>query len=285
LKDKLPPSQKTKTIMKRNFTLMIGALIAFLCLSHSLSAQSDDGDITISITKKVDGEKKKFEKSYSSLEEMKKDKEYREFAGEEGITWIDIDESKGKKIAISIDSDDDHAFVFSTDGEDDVNVMSLTDLDEHVAEMEVEIRRLIEGNEGEIVKTMERVMKNVVDDEDVFVFSSSDDFNVSVNPVEKGDFDKSAVVKSNERLDEDPLKIKAFGHQLIIKYPINQSSEVKVSLFDTDNEQLFVSRMMDKEDDLSQMLDLSNYKSGLYLLELQIDEKKLFRKITIKKAE
>ena len=63
-------------------------VIGTACTSQ---AQDEDTKIKVKVTKEVDGKKKTFEREYANIHEMRKDSEFREFAGDENDFDIHLD--------------------------------------------------------------------------------------------------------------------------------------------------------------------------------------------------
>ena len=271
--------------MKPRLTLFLGTMIAFLCLHITSSAQDKDGEISISITKEVNGVKKTFEKTYSSVEEMKSDKEYKEFSGDDDITWMSIGDDSEKEIVVKIDSKGGGAFTIATTGDEDIQVMNLNDLTEDLADVEVEIKRVMESIDQESFTQIQKIVKTVDHEEDILIATGNSKMNISISEVNKSDFGKNALTSKDEQLENKNLKLKIFSDQLIVKLPVDEEVDVKINLKDKSGEDLFFSRVLEAENDISQVIDLSQYQSGDYLLEVKMGDKRLTRKISITEKE
>jgi uncharacterized protein YycO len=276
---------KTTRKMKKKIAVFIGVVVACVSLSVTAKAQDNKDKISVSITKEVDGEQKKFEKTYDSAEEMMADEDYKEFAGDDNFTWISTSNDSDKEIIVKNNSDDEGAYTIATSGGEDLQVVNLKNLSEEMARVEVEIKKVLENIDEESVTTIQKVIKNLEDERVMMISTDESDLNVSISDVDKSDFGKNAVISDDEKLDLADLKIRTLGDQLIIKYPLNQTTDIRLSLQDKSGDELFVSRVLEADEDINQFIDLSQHRAGDYLLLLKVGEKKLAKKISITKKE
>lgn len=270
--------------MKKYFTIIVGTLIALICLHFDVTGQSKDSEIQIEIIKEINGEKKSLKKSYTSIEEMKNDKDYQEFVGEDSGHWLHLNSDSEQLVNIDINTHGSFAFA----NDKDVMQLEMGKLSEEMAKMEVHIQRVLEEEDQNIQKKIDKVMKTYHDDESTFFYSFSDDgddFSLAVNDISTNDFSKTAVPGKNEQLPVDPLNIKVVGHHVLVKYPITNTATVSVKLFDKTDDLLFANKVPETTSDINQMIDLSAYKKGDYWLELTVDDKRLTKKITVDRKE
>lgn len=271
--------------MKRNITIMIGAVIGILCLSTALKGQSKDEEINLSISKEENGELRTFEKTYRSMEEMKNDKEYQEFLGEGGSVWINIDEELDKEIKVKIKADQEGDFTFSTDDDEDIQVVNLSSLTEGVSNIELEIKKVMEKIDEESLESVQKIIRTIhLTDED-YIDKNRSSMNISISDVSKGDFNKKSLTNPAEKLDVEKLRVKVNGDRLIVLYPISKPVETKVSLYDEKDDVLFIARIAETSEDLQQQIDLSQQPAGDYWLELMVGDKRTTKKINIKREE
>lgn len=271
--------------MKKNITVFVGALIALLCLHTTSKAQEREGEVSVSITKEVNGEKTVFEKTYASLEEMKADEKYQEFSDNSGFTWSTVVDELEKEVTVRIITDEEGDVNIETEGNEDVIIMSLDGQSGDEINTSVKIKQIVTDGDEPSITRIRKIIEEIDSEEMVIVSSVDDEFSVIISEPQRADFGKSGIVSASDRFSSEDLDIDAIGNHLLVKFPLAETRDVSVSLEDDKGESLFLSKIPGGKDKIKQIIDLSHYKAGDYLLTLEVGKKKLTKKITITKPE
>ena len=272
--------------MKRRLALFFGTMIAFLCLHITSPAQDKKGEIVINLTKEIDRVKKMFKKTYNSIEELKADKELKAFSADDDITWMSLGEASEKELVVKVDSKEGGTFTITTSDDENMHVTNLSDLTEEQANVEVNIQRIVKSIDKESVNQIQKIVKTIDHEEDVILIETeASTVNISIAEVKKSDFGKNALTTKGERLEDENLKLKILGDQLLIKLPVEEETDVKIILKDKVGEDLYLSRVKEAKNDITQVIDLSQSKAGDYLLEVKKGDQRLTRKISITEKE
>jgi len=302
--------------MKLTFTTKtVLALALMLVIQAPINAQEKDDQVTVKITRDVDGKPQTFEKTYASEDEMKADKELKEFVGDHGkmnfwfsdkpkVVWND--DQNGQNFFFNIGGDSTHHFKFLSDGDSLMKEFDfqISDLDEHMKEMEINIREHLKdfekngrmafgySDDGNFTWNFDDSLAGKIDDKIHMIFKDIDDkgdmdlmvvkrIKVSENVAE---FGKKAEVKASNLLKLEDLKFypnPAPNGRFKLKFNTPRQGELSIKIYNLSRKEVF-NRYFDSYSGLyAETIDLSRQKEGLYLLEIQLDNKRLTRKITI----
>lgn len=296
-----------KTMNKLIKTLMITLLVAgTACTSQ---AQDEDSKVKVKITKEVDGEKQTFEREYASAEEMRKDKEYREFAGGEdqfvfsfdgsGMheRMIELHEDGGAR-AFSFSFGDDESsprnhmrnFQFGKGGSgyvfgDEDAVMDMRafgfgeneeELEEKMKELEEKLNDLDKDLRKEIMESVEEMQEMT---SGIFPRRIKRG-GISIQDADD-DFGKRGKVEKENKLDSDDMDFIIMNKRLTLRFKIKDAGELTVKISNEAGKNIY-NRYFEKFGGaFSDHIDFSNYSEGKYLLEISKDQKRLTKKIVI----
>ena len=287
-------------------------MIAMLVLGTACTTQAQDDDkrIKIKITKEVDGERKTFEGEYSSEEEMRNDPAYQDFAGEDDDTfvWFDSDDDFDKIIelhpgqgasAFSFRFDDDdfpknfkRQFRFHQGGPgayffgDDDAVIDLRGFDggKFEEELEAKMKELEEKLEGVDRDLREEIMEQLRDIEDLhgsmgFPKRIRRD-GISIEDA-GDDFGKRGKVDEKDMLDADDMNFMVMRDQLHVRFRVKKEGELTVKISNEEGKDIYNRYFENYGGTFSDRIDFSRYEDGKYLLEIELDKKRLTKKIVI----
>ena len=308
--------------MKPIFTKpMLGFLLMVLLGLYS-SAQEKNDQVKVKITKDIEGETQTFEKTYASEEEMKTDKELKEFMGDddEMRVWFSEDAHAPKIIELEKMGDDPHRFYFKFGDEDMARNFHFFEPGDSATAFDFQMEAL-----GDELRTMEKTIRKHFESADghrsmAFSFGDEDgEFDwhfsdslsaemrekmdklrdehrnfsrdIEVHVLKKvqisddvDDFGKKGVVKSSEQLRLDDLRYfpnPAPDGRFHLQFDTPQPGELAIKIYNINGKEVF-NRYFEKYGGrYSEMIDLSRQSEGIYLLEINLDGKRLTRKIAI----
>ncbi|MFH6983972.1 T9SS type A sorting domain-containing protein [Marinoscillum luteum] len=164
-------------MMKPIFTKpMLGFLLMVLLGLYS-SAQEKNDQVTVKITKDIDGDTQTFEKTYASEEEMKADALLKEFMGKDDQmrVWFSEDAKGPKIIELEEMGDDPHRFFFKFGDEDMAQNFHFFEPGDSAMSFDIEMERL-----GDEFRSMEKTIRRHFESEDghrsmAFSFGDDDD--------------------------------------------------------------------------------------------------------------
>lgn len=291
-------------------------MIAVLVLGSACATQAQDEDdkkIKIKITKMIDGEMQTFEGEYRNEEEMRNDPNYQKFSGEDGNMAfffggdndfphvIDLHRGPGAQ-AFSFGFDDDDmkklhknfkfrhggqggpsAFWF---GDDDAAVFDFKSWDSEEFEKELaekmkELEEKMEGLDSDLQKQIMESLKEIegLHSEKGFprrIHRSG----VSVSDVED-DFGKRGKVDKKDLLELDDINYIVMRNQLTLRFRTPEEGELTVKISNEAGKDIYNRYFESFGGRFSDSIDFSKYSDGKYLLEIQLDKKRLTKKIVI----
>ncbi len=278
--------------MKKILTIVLGALIALLCFTDPATAQNDEGQITIKITKEIDGERKTFEGKYSSREEMESDPAYKEFVGDDNNFIFRFGGNDDAFIEIEEFMDQNGHFYMFSDGKDDDSDIRMfhphtsdefqKNLKKHMDRIQDKINDLdLESLDKQLRKDLEELLDEMEDSRKSMAFSITK--RVKVSDVENDEFGEQGIVKDSELLRLNDLSFYPNPSQgkINIRFRTPGQGPLQISVFDLDGKKVYSTQFDSFSGFYKDQIDLTNRDEGIYLLEIQFDKKRLTKKIVI----
>ncbi|MEP4532192.1 MAG: T9SS type A sorting domain-containing protein [Cyclobacteriaceae bacterium] len=286
--------------MKKTFTKQLLGLILILMYS-GVSAQDAEGDgkIVLEITKEVNGEKKTFKGEYENEEQMRADPNYREFVGEDDDFNFNFNGIDHNNIAIDIQKlMDQNGFNFSFDTDSGPKAIFgfdsavVFDFSKDMEEMAEEMRRLganVQAFQFDDDSGMAWVFgdsSNNTTQNHVSVFGDADVMvlkKLKITEIDGDEFGKKGKVKDSESLELESLDYypNPSTGSFKLRFKVPQQGELSVKVYNLDGKEVFSRYFNQFGGTYSESLDLTDQSAGVYLLEVQLDKKRLTRKIVI----
>ncbi len=286
-------------------------MIATLVVGTACTSQAqDDKDkkITIQITKEVDGETKTFKGEYRNEEEMRSDPAFQEFAGDDTNVFffngegdedrfIELRSGQGAR-AFSFNFDDDdfphrmlrnfhhgqggpRAFFFGD--EDSVIDLRGWNSEEFEAELEEKMKELEEKLQDLDKDLQEDIMDALKEIESIH---SEKGFpkrihrgGISIGEVDD-EFGKRGKVDSKNKLELDDNYM-IMGKRLTLRFRTPEEGELSVTVSNENGKDIYNRYFESFGGTFSDQIDFSSYSDGKYLLEIDLDGKRLTKKIVI----
>ncbi|MEO9872723.1 T9SS type A sorting domain-containing protein [Ekhidna sp.] len=280
--------------MEKKVTILIMGLL--LIMNVSIFAQSqDEGKIVVEITKEINGEKKTFKGEYNSTEEMNADPNYKEFAGDDEAFDFWFDGSDDEEMIFHLDQMRDHSksfFKFFHNGEDEedndntfffkhfdgdssnsffnfhLDGMNMDEYKEKMKELGIELDvlfdKLDDSNAHKSVKVIVTKRIKILDVED--------------------EFGKKGKVEDSNKLVLDDLSFSpnpSSNGRFKVRFELPQEGELDIRVSDLEGKEVFNRRFERFGGTYSEMIDLSDQKEGIYLMEISQGKKRLTKKIVI----
>ena len=297
--------------MKKNFTLLMGLL---LMLTTAAWAQDK---VKVEISREVDGEMQTFKKTYDSKEAMRDDEELSEFMGEDqkinfwfadddhALSIDNIKKTQQLFFQMNDDEENNHAFSFVSSGDSAFAQqfeVQMRQLDEHMKELDINIsEHLKDMQENMAIKIATGTNFNFAfgdSIQDAYVISLSDmmDDDKHKSRVEviikktvkisddTEEFGKKGKVSASNKLELEDLSYfpnPAPNGKFNLRFNTANEGELSIKIYNLDGKEVF-NRYFETYGGLySETIDLSRQSEGVYLLEIQMDGKRLTRKIAI----
>lgn len=292
---------------------MLGFLMMVLLGLYS-KAQESESQVKVKITKEINGEKKTYEGTYESEEQMRSDEKLKEFMGDDQMNFsFDPNYNSG---VFKPNKNGLGSFLFGFDDDDDM----IQPNDSVMREFQIQMQKLSED-----MGSFDIDIKDYIDklhDEHVHVFGYGDDndfdfqwtlpdsldeqvkayihrFNdpdsdrqrieVSVRKFIKisdnvDEFGKKGEVDDKYLLDLDELSYypnPSTNGRFKLRFKTPEEGELSIKVYNLGGKEIF-NRYFERFNGLySETIDLSGQKEGIYLLEIEQDGKRLTRKIMI----
>ncbi len=275
----------------KSIILMVVALT--LVGTVAFSQTDEERKIKVEITKEINGEKKTFKGEYNSTEEMRADPNYQEFAGEDnGVNfWFDSDGDDDVFLRLDQLRDHNRSFFKFFDGEDDEGInrfffkhfdgdsvdgffdshfddMDMEEFREKMKDLGIELKILQDrfkdgdGEQRTSVITIKRIKISDVDDE----------------------FGKEGKVAESNQLELDDLTFypnPSSNGRFKVRFGLPEEGELNIKVSNLEGKEVF-SRYFERfGGTYSEMIDLSDQREGIYLLEISSGKKRLTKKIVI----
>ena len=302
--------------MKKNFTL----LATFILLSSAPLLAQEANQITVEITKEVDGKPRTFKKVYDSKKSLQDDQELQEFMGEDTRLnlWFggannftpDFDELNEdfSKFYFHFNGDKSGTQNFSFFNSGDsaftkILDLQMDELNDHMKTLDVKV--------STNMKDIQDRIQLHFDDDGPFHYAFSDslseaiilkldqhskDGDESLRQVEvivkkrlkitedTEEFGKKGRVNTKDRLDLQNLSFypnPAPNGRFRLRFDTPSESELAIKIYNLDGKEVFGRFFENHRGSYSEMIDLSGQSSGIYLLEITLNGKRLTRKIAI----
>ncbi len=307
-------------IMLSLFVLFADAANAQSSSKSIEMSTSDDGSITLKVTKDVDGERKTFEKTYSSREEMENDPEYKEFFGEEpDFHWFSNDDNAfsfsfgdskdimmdfHKNFDFNFDSEEMQGFFKNLEG-DGENFFFHLDGDESIEDLKQRMKDMghdIDVDVFEYTDEMEEALQDVKERlKDIN--SQFDDFNIDFHVSPKNGSNKMIIIErktltiSDIHSDDDDvakysksnnLKVNDLSYypnpndgRFTLRFKMPEQAPLKVTILDLAGKEVYSESFSSFGGLFKEEMDLSDQDAGIYLLEIASGKKKMTKKLVL----
>lgn len=285
-------------------------MIALLVVGTACTTQAqEDKKIKVKITKEINGEKKTFVGEYDSEEEMRNDPAYQEFAGDDDSmtfffgnddmdNFIELHRGPGKNaFSFSIDDEDffpkdfHQKFKLHHGGSefffgDDDAIIDLRgfDSEEFEEELQEKMEELEEKLSGIDKDLQEEIMESMREIEEMHSSMGMPKrirrSGISIEDV-GDDFGKRGKVSESDMLDLDDMNFMVLRDQLTLRFRVEDEGELSVKISNESGKDIY-NRYFERFGGMfSDSIDFSQYSDGNYLLEIELDEKRLTKKIVI----
>lgn len=306
--------------MRPKFTKSMVGFFLIVLLGISTQAQDNEEQVSVKITRDVDGGPKTFEKTYASEEEMKNDEDLKAFMGDDVKMnlWFGDVKKEGEW-----NDKNSHGFFFNFDDKPEESFsksfhffeqgdsamkeldFNINSLDEHLQNLDLKIREHLKDLDGG------PMIFDFGDGEEKFVWhfdeSLADQISMSVEKILEGegngdhlvevivvkklrisedvdDFGKKGKVKSSDKLQLNDLKYypnPAPNGRFKLNFGVPEPGELAIKIYNLDGKEIY-NRYFETFSGLyAETIDLSGQSEGIYLLEIQLGGKRLTRKIAI----
>ncbi|MDN4164515.1 T9SS type A sorting domain-containing protein [Cytophagales bacterium LB-30] len=271
-------------------------------------------EISIVITKEVDGETKTFKRTYSSVEEMHQDEELRAFDPQmppfpphpprgrhimvfgDGEEWeeeleLEIEEAmqmrhKAMREMKRIHSDslrEGHAMWYAWDDEENPRVMMFK-----ADSMHKIARDMHRKHKVMVQRMMEEDDSMMIIDRDVWVErhrrGDFEESSIALSDLE--DKDRTKAIKALETKNE--LKLDNFSFfanrpngRVVLAFDAAEKKPLKVSLFDSQGQELYSEYYPIFEGKYRNQINLQNREKGTYFLRIEQDGKATLKKLEL----
>lgn len=261
-----------------------------MLMGASAHAQGEnDGKIIVEITKEVDGEKKTFRGEYESTEEMYADPNYQDFAGDEHSFnfWFDedadrdiflhLDQLKGHNRSFfrmfddEEDAKDSHFFFEQLDGDSTSGFFNFH-MDGDMEDLQEHMRELRKGMDLMFEEMDKNGRVRVIEIKRIRVTDVANEFG------------KKGQVEKADQLELEDLRFypnPSSNGKLKLRFTVPEENELAIRISNLEGKAVYNRYFESFSGMYSEMIDLSDQKEGIYLLEIMQDKKRLTRKIII----
>ncbi len=264
--------------------MRLHTLVLVAMLTTTVKAQDDQSKITIEITKEIDGEKRTFKGEYDSVEQMKSDPNYQEFAGDDDTFSFSFDGDSDDFAILDRLHDADHQGFKFYQGDMFSNMirqhdsifekygihlygMDMSEHDEQMKKPGIEWKSLREhlNDEKNTIKMVE--LKKV-----------------KVAEVDGNEFGKKGKVRESNKLILENLDFfpnPSSNGQFKVRFKLPAEGELNLKVSNPDGKEIFNRYFERFAGTYSESIDLSGQNEGIYLLEISRRKNRLTRKIII----
>jgi hypothetical protein len=252
-------------------------LFLAICLLYVIPLKAQQSKIKIHISKEVNGEIKVFDGEYENEEQLQADQNYKDFVGDDddlptfhSSQSIDIQrmlDENGFSQFFNFGASPMY-FDFDTLG----GSSSLNGMQNHMRQMD-QLFKSLGMNEAWLTDTL------AIDDFE----EASGLKTIRIESVNGDEFGKKGNVKMSEELNL--LQLEYFPNpaagKFRLRFKVDGQGELTVKVLDVAGKYVFVEHFDQFGGSYSNMIDLNSHESGLYLLEIIYDKKRLTRKIIV----
>ena len=276
--------------MKKARIVLAVSLVLASC--HFAVGQQEEEKVVVEITKDINGTKETFKGRYGSIDEMKADPKYREFAGEDGSFsfWLkdtdvdhivlDFDRQKGKNDTFFkyfndedgegsriffdyLNPDSSQSFFHFDMGETDV-----VEQQERLRSLGIEMEQIFEGLDQESEEKRITVLKIK---------------HIKVEEVDK-EFGKRGNVSEKNKLALEELAFypnPSTNGRFKVQFLVPQEDELTIRVSNLEGKTIFTRYFERFSGTYKESIDLSTQQAGIYLLEIVQGKKRRVKKIVI----
>ncbi len=298
--------------MKKNFILLSTLMLLF---GVPILAQ-EKGQIKVEITKEVDGKPQTFLRVYDSEKSLQADEELQQFMGEDKQLSLWFRNSDGFSsnfdslseersnfyFHFNGDRQNSHNFSFFNSGDSAIAKDSTSQLTDHLKKLEVKVGTNMEDFHDQIQLHF--------DQDGQFNYAISDSLGEAIilklDHTSKGDkvhkqfevvikkrlkitedtndFGKKSTVNTKKLLELENLTFfpnPAPDGRFRLRFDLPDEGELSINVYNLDGKAVFNRYFERYSGQYSDMIDLSNQSRGIYLLEIELEGKRLTRKIAI----
>jgi hypothetical protein len=274
--------------MRKLRITILGLVVGLACIYTAAAQDKKDEKITIKIIKEVDGEEIVLDKTYDSVEEMRKDPDYQKMVDDANIMVFEMPdmprfEQRGPHAFSFRFGDEDFDFDFDREEIDRVMRRANVEIRRGSREIERALRELeksIDEIDRDEIKAELRKLKDELRREGVLPPNIK---GMSVTEVTADDFGRKAVVDDKERLELEDFEIMVFGNRgkVGLRFTLPQEGKLEVKVSDKGGDTVFVQSYGRYGGIYRDDIDMRDQQPGDYLLEIKLDDKRLTRKITM----
>lgn len=280
----------------KTFLHYLLALCALMPLvAHS---QSEEGKIKVKVTREINGEKKTFEAEYENEEQMKADPNYQEFVGSENNAFMfHFDDEdfgtlpNGKNFFFQLPDDfDETLMAFPFDSAFAFTPKSEEELRAHLEELRKHHVFTLPPNAPGFSWFLSDSIAEAFDGAaHVFGFSADGQRQahmirkVEIKDLDGNEFGKKGAVSKNELLELEGLSFypNPSDGKFRLRFKVPAQGELEIKIFNIDGREVF-SRYFDQfGGTFTEMIDLTGQGSGIYLMEIRLDDNRLTKKIVV----
>lgn len=279
----------------------------FLITTESLLAQENESQITIDITREVDGKTEKFSRTYSSKEEMEADKELQSFSEDlDQVTRVSVNPGGMQTIKIhKTDSSSSYAIDFDTevrkvvkkmkgyDSEDNDSLAiklqkQIYKLEEALADLGMDIKEeieIMEDMDWDEIKDRHKIM--IIEKEketDQFLIEDDEsEKTMTISDLDSNEFGKKGKVGNNELLDLEIFEYypNPSKGRFRLKFQVDEEAPLNVKVYNMEGQEIFVRYFPRYSGEFSELIDLRGQDLGTYMLEISHGKKRLVRKMVV----
>ena len=286
----------------KNVTKSLALIAMSLAMAGSSFAQESDQQVTISISKFVDGEQVTFERTYTNEEEMLNDPEYLEFTGSDASAFIFQFDDDAERIIDIRHIQDGSAFQFDYDfdmpplppvrihrdgphtiwlgsGENGIR-FDADEFEKKLAEKMDEFQEQLDGLDDQL---QAEIMESLGEIEELYSNTIPRRINRKKITIEEvdGDFGRRGNVNEDDQLELDNLVLQVMGPSLHLRFSAEENAEVEITLTNENNQAIYSRYFEEFSGTFTDAINLSSSSEGKYLLEIDQNGKRLVKKIVI----
>ncbi len=293
--------------MKKFIITSFFVAVYLLANQGLVMAQENESQITIDITREVDGKTEKFSKTYSSKEEMEADEELQSFSEDmDQVTRVAVAPGGTQNIKIQkTDSSSSYAFDFDTEVKKVVKKMKSYDemdddslsvklqkqiykLEEALANLGLDIKEEIEilgDMDWDEIRERHKIM--IIDEEEeideLITENEESSKQITISSIDDNELGKRGKVGKNELLELEVLDYypNPSPGRFRLKFQLKEEGPLNVKVYNLEGQEVFVRYFPRYSGVFSELIDLRGQDAGMYLLEISHHKKRLVRKMVI----
>ncbi|XOV92394.1 MAG: T9SS type A sorting domain-containing protein [Bacteroidota bacterium] len=293
--------------MKKTLIKIFGIALAIFLTADMLLAQEEKSQITLDITKEINGEKETFKKTYDSQAEMAADVDLQTFTNDANgkqIRYAVVGPGNKTMKINQTDSSMEYVFDFDTqvskvvkkmkgldDMDDDSLSIVLNDkirkLEDALAHLGMNVKEeieIMEDMDWDEIKERHKIMIIDKDEHNKSITKEDNKKSITISSLDGNEFGKRGKVSHNELLNLEVLDYypNPSPGQFRLKFQVSEPGPLNIKIFNKDQQEVYVRYFPRYSGVFSELIDLRGQDEGTYLLEISQDKKRLVRKMVIK---